>query len=52
MHPNLDHLNEAEKKKLNQLDKLEQKGWDVGALKMKIIKGDRKIDDDEHAKEF
>lgn len=46
MHPNLDHLNKQQKKKLAQLDKLERKGWDVGSLKDKIISGDRKIDDD------
>lgn len=46
MHPDLDHLNDAQRKKLNQLDKLEQKGWDVGALKQKIISGDRDIDGD------
>lgn len=45
MHPDLDHLNKEQRKKLNQLDKLERKGWDVGALKHKIITGDRKIDD-------
>jgi hypothetical protein len=46
MHPDLDFLNKQQKKKLAQLDKLERKGWDVGALKQKIISGDRKIDDD------
>ena len=46
MHPDLDHLNKEQKKKLAQLDNLERKGWDVASLKYKIIKGDRKIDDD------
>lgn len=45
MHPDLDHLNPEQKKKLAQLDNLERKGWDVAALKQKIIKGDREIDD-------
>lgn len=46
MHPDLDHLNPQQRKKLDQLDKLERKGWDVASLKQKIITGDRKIDDD------
>jgi len=46
MHPDLDHLNKKQRKKLAQLDKLERKGWDISALKQKIIAGDRKIDDD------
>lgn len=46
MHPDLDHLNKEQRRKLAQLDKLERKGWDVAALKNKIITGDRKIDDD------
>lgn len=33
MHPDLDHLNKEQRKKLAQLDKLQQKGWDVDALK-------------------
>ena len=45
MHPDLDHLNKEQRKKLAQLDKLERKGWDVASLKQKIIKGDREIDD-------
>jgi len=45
MHPDLDQLNKEQKKKLAQLDNLERKGWDVAALKQKIIVGDRKIDD-------
>lgn len=45
MHPDLDSLNEEQRKKLTQLDKLEQKGWDVDKLKQKIIKGDREIED-------
>merc|ERR1711934_742667 len=51
MHPDLDHLNKEQRKKLAQLDKLERKGWDVAALKQKIVTGDRKIDDEE-AKDF
>lgn len=46
MHPDLDHLTEAQRKKLAQLDNYERKGWDVASLKKKIISGDRKIDDD------
>jgi len=46
MHPDLDHLNKKQRKKLAQLDKLERKGWDISDLKQKIIAGDRKIDDD------
>jgi len=46
MHPDLDHLNPQQRKKLDQLDKLERKGWDVASLKQKIITWDRKIDDD------
>jgi hypothetical protein len=45
MHPDLDHLNKEQKKKLAQLDNLERKGWDVAALKHKIQVGDRKIED-------
>lgn len=46
MHPDLDHLNKEQRRKLAMLDKLERKGWDIAALKQKIITGDRKIDDD------
>ena len=45
MHPDLDHLNKEQKKKLAQLDNLERKGWDVASLKHKILVGDRKIED-------
>lgn len=47
MHPNLDNLSEEQKKKLQQLDKLQRKGWDVEPLRQKIISGDRKIADDD-----
>lgn len=47
MHPNLDKLSEEQKKKLQQLDKLQRKGWDVEPLRQKIISGDRKIADDD-----
>lgn len=47
MHPNLDKLSEEQKKKLQQLDKLQRKGWDVEPLRQKIISGDRKIADED-----
>jgi len=43
MSPELDHLSPEQKKKLDQLDRLERKGWEVGNLKAKIVSGDRKI---------
>lgn len=52
MHPDLDHLNDEQRKKLDRLDKLERKGWDVDKLKKKIISGDRKIDLDQEANNF
>lgn len=52
MHPDLDHLNAEQRKKLDRLDKLERKGWDVDKLKKKIISGDRKIDLDQETNNF
>ena len=36
MHPSLDTLTKRQRKKLDQLDKLERKGWNVASLQQKI----------------
>mmetsp|Transcript_21579 Transcript_21579/g.33229 ORF Transcript_21579/g.33229 Transcript_21579/m.33229 type:complete len:357 (-) Transcript_21579:33-1103(-) len=44
--PALDKLNEAEKKKLEHLSKLEQKGFEVQPLKEKLLKNSKSANDD------
>lgn len=50
--PSLDKLNDAQKTKLKHLEKLEQKGFDVGGLKEKIVRGKRTIDDSSTYNDF